>query len=68
MKSGYLVRINLFSLCFILCFSSFTEAKTPPAEYLYDYGIAFYNMGRYDEALTEFYKVLLLEPNNEKAK
>ncbi|MDD3984014.1 MAG: tetratricopeptide repeat protein [Candidatus Omnitrophica bacterium] len=68
MKSGYLVRINLFSLCFILCFSSFIEAKTPPAEYLYDYGIAFYNMGRYDEALTEFYKVLLLEPNNEKAK
>jgi len=68
MKSGYLVKINLFSLCFILCCYSFTEAKTPPAEYLYDYGIAFYNMGRYDEALTEFYKVLLLEPNNEKAK
>ena len=38
------------------------------AEYLCEFGIAFYRQGRYDDALSEFKKVLLLEPENNIAK
>ena len=38
------------------------------AEYLCEFGIVFYRQGRYDDALAEFKKVLLLEPENETAK
>lgn len=37
-------------------------------EYLNEFGITFYNMGRYDEAVVEFNKVLLVDPNNQTAK
>lgn len=38
------------------------------AGYLCELGIAFYRVGRYDDALLEFEKALLIEPNNKTAK
>jgi tetratricopeptide (TPR) repeat protein len=35
--------------------------------FLCDFGVAFYRMGRYDDAVSEFKKVLLLEPDNQTA-
>ena len=41
----------------------------PPAvEYLCEFGISFYLMGRYNDALIEFKKALLIDPNNQTAK
>lgn len=40
----------------------------PVVEYLCEQGIAFYHTGRYDEALTEFNKALMIDPNNPTAK
>ena len=43
------------------------SAGTEIVEYLCEFGKSFYQVGRYDEALTEFKKVLLLDPNNKTA-
>lgn len=37
-------------------------------EYLCELGITFYRIGRYDEALMEFKKALMVEPDNKTAK
>jgi len=50
------------------CATTAFSASPPMAEYLCEFGISFYLMGRYDDALTEFKKVLLLDPNNKTAK
>ncbi len=39
-------------------------AATQAAEYLCDLGVSFYKRGRYEEALTEFKKALLIDPEN----
>lgn len=41
---------------------------SPSAEYLCEIGISFYRLGRYEEALTEFNKALIVEPDNQTAK
>ncbi len=43
-------------------------AGTQAIKYLCEFGISFYRMGRYDDALYEFKKVLILDPNNKTAK
>ena len=42
-------------------------AKAQVAEYLCELGATFYKVGRYEEALLEFKKVLMLEPNHKLA-
>ena len=58
----------------ILITSFLTNFFIPPAlayslmpEFIYEVGLRFYSQGRYDEALTEFRKALLLEPDYEPA-
>lgn len=40
----------------------------PTAEYLCELGATFYRIGKYDDALLEFKKALMLEPDNQTAK
>lgn len=62
-------KISLFFLVFSIvltikpafCFTSLTE-------YLCELGVSFYRQGRYEDALSEFKKALLLEPDNKTAK
>ncbi|MDI6606479.1 MAG: tetratricopeptide repeat protein, partial [Candidatus Omnitrophota bacterium] len=39
--------------------------QTAATVYLCDFGIALYRQGRFDEALSEFKKALIVEPNNQ---
>jgi hypothetical protein len=43
-------------------------AKSPIVEYLCEFGISFFNVGRYDDALIEFNKALLIDSRNKTAK
>ncbi|MDD5596204.1 MAG: tetratricopeptide repeat protein, partial [Candidatus Omnitrophica bacterium] len=59
-------------ICFyaLLSCSLFLNLATPAyavsavSEYLCQLGTTLYDMGKYDDALEEFRKVLLVEPNN----
>jgi hypothetical protein len=58
-------------IIFVLLFFSWVSPLFPASlasEYLCEFGISFYKLGRYDDALTEFKKVLLIEPDNKIAK
>lgn len=44
------------------------SASSMMVDYLNEFGITFYNMGRYDEATIEFKKVMLIDPDNDTAK
>lgn len=59
----------------VVSFLFFSSLFSPPAfsalqtaEYLSEIGINFYRAGRYDEALMEFKKALMLDPANQTAK
>lgn len=43
-------------------------AQSISAEYLCEIGIVYYNKGNYDNALSEFKKALLVDPQNKRAK
>lgn len=55
-------------LCFCLFSPAFVFAEVQAIDYLCEFGITFYRLGRYDDALSEFKKVLLLDPNNKTAR
>ncbi|MCM8780881.1 MAG: hypothetical protein NC908_03035 [Candidatus Omnitrophica bacterium] len=55
-------------LVFLLLLIDFAFCATQSAEYLCELGINFYKAGRYDDALQEFKKVLIVEPDNSTAK
>jgi len=44
-----------------------SAAENIASQYLCEFGIALYRMGKYDDALTEFKKALISEPNNKTA-
>jgi hypothetical protein len=48
--------------------TDFALAASQAAEYLCEFGITFYRMGKFDEALHEFNRVLILDPANKTAK
>lgn len=60
------------SLLLLLLFLSLLTEKSfasgPAADYLCELGATFYSMGRYDDALSEFNKALMLDPGSETAK
>lgn len=66
-------KFSCLVLSFLLPFS-LLSAKSAPAspsqavEYLCELGATFYYMGKYDEALSEFNKALLIEPESQTAK
>jgi len=64
-----LKKINIFTLFFLLvALKSSIFCATPAAEYLCEMGIAYYRSARYEDALGEFEKALMVEPNNAAAK
>jgi tetratricopeptide (TPR) repeat protein len=64
----------IFTLLFIIPWLfynshlSFAAQKTSADDYLCEIGIGLYRTGRYDEALTEFKKALMVNPANKTAK
>lgn len=65
-KISFLLFIGLFySSALIL--PKPVVASSAAAEYLLEFGISFFKSGRYEEALIEFRKVLMLEPQNKTA-
>lgn len=59
----------------LLIFLPFSLLVTPPVfagaqavEYLCELGISFYRLGKYEDALMEFERALLVDPNNQKVK
>ena len=65
-------KISVTFLLFFLGYSLFTPrltfAASQAAEYLSEIGTTLYSLGKYDDALAEFNKVLLIEPENKTAK
>ena len=57
-----------FLAVFSLLTVGFSFASSQATEYLCELGVTFYNLGKFDDALTEFNKVLLIEPDNNTAK
>ncbi len=51
----------------LLLISAPVFAVTQSAEFLCELGISFYQRGRYNEAITEFKKVLMIDPSNKTA-
>ena len=58
----------LVALLFLSIITKPAFAESNSASYLCEIGVTFYKQGRYEEALTEFKKALLVEPNNKTAK
>jgi len=66
---------KILSIISLMCFLLSTPVLTKPAfcatqaaEYLCEFGIRFYRTGRFDDALYEFNKVLMLDPANKSAR
>jgi hypothetical protein len=68
MSKRFLPALLIFSLFLSLVINPSFAASGPAAEYLCELGATFYSFGRYEEALTEFNKVLLLDPDSPVAK
>lgn len=67
MRENTLKTLVLFSLfTFGIIRQAFSFGML--AEYILNEGMGYYHANRYDEALREFNKVLILEPGNESAK
>ncbi|MFA5062746.1 MAG: tetratricopeptide repeat protein [Candidatus Omnitrophota bacterium] len=67
--SKKLFHLALFVfLPFFLLSAKASFASSPATEYLCELGATFYNSGKFDDALSEFNKVLLVEPDNKVAK
>lgn len=58
---GFLIVVSLFC-------PPHVAFAVPSADALLSYAMSFYDQGYYQEALHEFNKVLLIEPDNEQAK
>ncbi|MFA5145098.1 MAG: hypothetical protein WC723_03720 [Candidatus Omnitrophota bacterium] len=62
---------RVLSICIILflCLTTSSAfAASQAAQYLSEFGATFYRMGKFDDALGEFEKVLMIEPDNQEAK
>jgi len=60
--------VLLFFLFFTPLIAHPAFCATQAVEFLCETGINFYRVGRYDDALTEFNKALLMDPSNQTAK
>ncbi len=64
-----IVTTGIFTFSsFLPLFQSPSFAANQAVDYLCELGITFYKLGRYDEALMEFNKTLLVDPKNATAK
>lgn len=63
-----LISVILFFIFAVTLFISPVFAASQAVDYLCEFGLTFYRQGRYDDALAEFKKVLLIDPENQTAK
>lgn len=68
LKKALLLSLSIFLLFFPLIINSSVFAASSVSEYLCGFAMQFYRMGRYEDALSEFKKVLLIDPANETAR
>lgn len=66
MKKTISILIFFFTLSFLFSGQVFAGVET--VEYLCELGVNFYRLGRYEDALSEFKKVLILDPYNPTAR
>src|SRR4030042_1350005 len=65
---GKIKRIGAVFFLFLFTITQLAFPATQSSEYLCEIGMAFYRAGRYDNALNQFNKVLLIDPLNQTAK
>ena len=68
LKKTILLSVSIFLLFFPLIINSSVFAASAASEYLCGFAMQFYRIGRYEDALSEFKKVLLIDPENETAR
>jgi len=68
MNKKFIILVGLLSLPALFLTSSLTFAASMGTDYLCQLGTSFYDSGEYDEALSEFNKVLAVDPTNSTAK
>ncbi|MDD2680230.1 MAG: tetratricopeptide repeat protein [Candidatus Omnitrophica bacterium] len=68
MSKKFSVLALLFSLLFFILFPNASFASSGVAEYLCELGVTFYGLGQYDDALNEFNKALMVDPQSPVAK
>ncbi|MFA4888335.1 MAG: hypothetical protein WC628_02005 [Candidatus Omnitrophota bacterium] len=66
-KIAYILCLAVFFSGALFIPHSFAGSEAA-VEFLTEFGVTFYRQGKYNDALTEFNKVLLLDPNNPTAK
>ena len=64
MLKKLILTILIASILAIFLSVNHLFAETPAVEYMCDFGISLYKMGKYDDALTEFKKALIVDPGN----
>src|SRR3989338_2369387 len=67
LKKTIFLSTAVFLLFSHLTIHSSVFAGSAASEYLCGFAMQFYRMGRYEDALTEFKKVLLIDPENKTA-
>lgn len=67
-KNNILGILIVFFLSVLWSIPAFSAATPVAVEYLCDLGASFYREGRYDDALKEFNKVLILDSSNQTAR
>ncbi len=68
MSKKYCILLLILALPFLSLIPEKSFASGAAAEYLCELGATFYGMGRYDEALHEFNKALMVDPDSQIAK
>ena len=68
MKNKYILVMALMLLGALFLIPSLSIAETLAVEYLCELGVELYNLEKYDDALSEFQKVLAADPENKTAK
>ena len=68
MSKKFFVLIFIFFLPFLIFSPNISFASAGVAEYLCELGVTFYGLGQYDEALGEFNKALMVDPESQVAK
>ena len=68
MRSMKLIKLSLLLLVFVFFNPSIVFAGAAAEAYICELGIHYYDIGRYEDAVMEFKKTLMLNPENQTAK